>query len=960
MAITASAAGGKWSETTAWEGGKVPGEADDVILGAGSGSITIEAVASCRSLDCSSYTKTLTINKKLSIGTTTSNAGLCVKFGASMTLAGNGEVFFVSTSGTVEKITMGGKAFGGYVEFNGVGGKWEFLDKFESTANERMFVHEGEVKTGGQEVVVGGLTLNTAGATIVLGKSIVKLKRTSGEVLRVVEGTWSMAEATFEVMGTGAAEKKVVGGSKLSCLVFVVAAQNVVMSGANTFGTLKVNTAAATKTCKATLTGASNHLVPTEGEENLEAGVEVTGTAIPAGTVILKKIEAKLWEMSANASETVAVPEAVTIYSAGLLLAEGTTQTVTTAFTTNGKAGELARLASTVSGKFATLTGTAGGFSVNFMRLKDSHANTAQWYAGTGSTNVSGNEGWLFTAAKYTQALAAASKPTAALLRAIKRFEKAIFKPTGLLGKLTARKLVTAVFQPVGALAKLTERALVGAGFKPVGLLSKRPEKILEGTFKPTGLLGGREIARALAAIFKPSGQVSRLTLRSLIGAAFKAAGELIGEYKAGAKEYFKELAATFTPTGLLAKQPRKTLAAVFRPSGIGTPENPILDPSFEYDTEGSHAPPGWSFSGGAITAGAVGTVNGGGGAVGSKYLSVVCAGAAAGEGVTTGEVVPYAPFVEKSMWVYIRGTVGGKVEYGLAGAGIPTAANFVTLTGSWQRVKIPGTFEPAGLAAFFVRNRNAGEAITIEIDAVSPTQTYFDGDTPGYAWTGTPGNSRSLPTATLSKQPQKTLNAVFGPTGLLNKLTGRQLPTAVFKPSGSVTKRPQKNLEAGLKPTGALGRATQAILNAVFAPTGALSRLTSRALNAVFKPTGSLNRASAKELAASFKPSGNLAKLTSRALEAIFAPVGGFLAKAKRRLRPPTRAVASFTIRVVRLLTSSQRHAKVKEHIAEAVVRPHEAKAVVNEPRESRTSVKTKSTTATPAPRSTIARYIP
>jgi len=82
----------------------------------------------------------------------------------------------------------------------------------------------------------------------------------------------------------------------------------------------------------------------------------------------------------------------------GLKITSGTTQTVS-AFTTNGSSGNLAILSSVTAGSAHTFTTAASQISVDFMSIKDSTViQTDVWYAGTGSTDVSGNTNWIFTA----------------------------------------------------------------------------------------------------------------------------------------------------------------------------------------------------------------------------------------------------------------------------------------------------------------------------------------------------------------------------------------------------------------------------------------------------------------------------------------------------------------------------------------------------------------------------------
>jgi hypothetical protein len=75
-----------------------------------------------------------------------------------------------------------------------------------------------------------------------------------------------------------------------------------------------------------------------------------------------------------------------------------TTQTVSN-FSLTGTAGNLITINSSTAGTQATLSKSSGTVSCNYLSIKDSAATGgASWYAGTTSTNVSGNTGWIFTA----------------------------------------------------------------------------------------------------------------------------------------------------------------------------------------------------------------------------------------------------------------------------------------------------------------------------------------------------------------------------------------------------------------------------------------------------------------------------------------------------------------------------------------------------------------------------------
>jgi hypothetical protein len=73
------------------------------------------------------------------------------------------------------------------------------------------------------------------------------------------------------------------------------------------------------------------------------------------------------------------------------------TQTFTN-FTLSGILGSLVTINSTVAGTRAILSKISGTVSVNYLSIQDSNATGAAWYAGTTSTNVSNNLGWIFTA----------------------------------------------------------------------------------------------------------------------------------------------------------------------------------------------------------------------------------------------------------------------------------------------------------------------------------------------------------------------------------------------------------------------------------------------------------------------------------------------------------------------------------------------------------------------------------
>jgi hypothetical protein len=68
-------------------------------------------------------------------------------------------------------------------------------------------------------------------------------------------------------------------------------------------------------------------------------------------------------------------------------------------FTLSGVLGSLVTINSSIAATRATLSKSSGTVSVGFLSIRDSNATGgAAWYAGTTSTNVSNNLGWIFTA----------------------------------------------------------------------------------------------------------------------------------------------------------------------------------------------------------------------------------------------------------------------------------------------------------------------------------------------------------------------------------------------------------------------------------------------------------------------------------------------------------------------------------------------------------------------------------
>lgn len=138
--IVAAAGGGNWTTGATWVGGVAPTAADDAQLSSSSGNVTIDAGATCRSLDCNTYTGTLThgAGVTLAIGDATAGVGnraLRLVSGMTYTLGNSATsaLLFCSTSATIQSIDTGGKTLGNVTYNASTNGSWNFASA--NTAN---------------------------------------------------------------------------------------------------------------------------------------------------------------------------------------------------------------------------------------------------------------------------------------------------------------------------------------------------------------------------------------------------------------------------------------------------------------------------------------------------------------------------------------------------------------------------------------------------------------------------------------------------------------------------------------------------------------------------------------------------------------------------------------------------------------------------------------------------------
>lgn len=224
--ITAAAGGGNWTTGATWVGGVAPTNADDAVLDATSGSITINAGAVCRSLNCTGYTATLThtAGVTLTIGDGTAGAGnIALLFSAGMTYSRGSTttsaISFVSTSATMQTITTAGKSLGNQV-INGAGSSYQLTDSHTLAATiTSLTLTAGTLNTNDQTCSWGLFSSsNSNNRTLTLGASSITVSGTAT--------AWDMGTFTNLTFNANTSTLTFIGG-------------NVVLSGGSrTFNTV--------------------------------------------------------------------------------------------------------------------------------------------------------------------------------------------------------------------------------------------------------------------------------------------------------------------------------------------------------------------------------------------------------------------------------------------------------------------------------------------------------------------------------------------------------------------------------------------------------------------------------------------------------------------------------------------------------------------------------------------------
>lgn len=211
-------AGGNWNAASTWsatssagvDNAGVPTASDDVILEAGSGSLSINAVAVCRSFDCMSgtgdYAGTVTHgNFGLSVGTSTAGpSNIAMRLSSGMTYnttnIAASALNFISTSTNQQVIDRKGKTVGNTV-INGLGSSYILASNFLTTGN--FTITTGALATA--NYTISALSIISTGSAVrsfLAGTSTLNLNQTSAAALATISGsnlTLDLTQATLVI-----------------------------------------------------------------------------------------------------------------------------------------------------------------------------------------------------------------------------------------------------------------------------------------------------------------------------------------------------------------------------------------------------------------------------------------------------------------------------------------------------------------------------------------------------------------------------------------------------------------------------------------------------------------------------------------------------------------------------------------------------------------------------------------
>jgi hypothetical protein len=346
-----STAGTKWATTSGGAGGSaVPTTTDDVFLDAASGAVTVTLGAgggNCRNFDCNGFTGTF---NNATGQTLNCQPGMTVfRLSAGMTIgAGNGTWSCATNSGDVISLTYNNKTLPGPVIFgsgDAIGGTYTLQDALAVLSDANLFtisIVDCTFNTNNKSITAPKFVRHAAATrtTINLGSSTITISANSGAV-------WNMTNTTGLTFNCGT--------STITLFSYTGAGSVTFTGGGQVYATLNFTASM------------------TQGEiqnSNTFAGLFVSkGVIFDAGTT--QTITGTFGEYQPASNNNIVLSSS----------APGTAWNIVKA-----------------SGSVVFGPSSSALIGTGTLSLQDSHASGgASFFAGAGSTNVSGNTGWIFS-----------------------------------------------------------------------------------------------------------------------------------------------------------------------------------------------------------------------------------------------------------------------------------------------------------------------------------------------------------------------------------------------------------------------------------------------------------------------------------------------------------------------------------------------------------------------------------
>lgn len=214
---TVSDAGGNWNAGTAWVGGVVPSNTDDVNFTATSGALAVNVVSTCNDFYTGSYTNTVTLGAALTVTNSFLLAGGTYNSVSYNTNVGGnyGRTSGTFTAGT-GTITMNGTALGktftaggqtyNNITFNGVGGGWILLDSLTTnTTTAIITLTTGSLATNNKDISARRFNVGDTGTrALYLGSSTITLSGTNPKWISGNSTSFTLSSGTSTLIITGA------------------------------------------------------------------------------------------------------------------------------------------------------------------------------------------------------------------------------------------------------------------------------------------------------------------------------------------------------------------------------------------------------------------------------------------------------------------------------------------------------------------------------------------------------------------------------------------------------------------------------------------------------------------------------------------------------------------------------------------------------------------------------------